>query len=96
MLYGFSFTNSCRKDFRKISRDAQEYIRYAILPAILKDPHSGNKLQGREFKGFFKFGMRYKAIDYRIVYKIDNKEFVIIFVMIAVRENFYKCLKKRV
>lgn len=81
MPYGFSFTNSCRKDFKKISRDAQEHIRYIILPAILKAPHFGNKLQGQEFRGFLKFGIKYKAIDYRIVYKIDDKEFVIIFIM---------------
>ncbi len=95
-MHGFSFTNSCKKDFRKISRDAQEYIRYAILPIILKDPNSGDKLQGKEFKEFFKFGIKYKAVDYRIVYKIDNKEIVVIFVMIASRENFYKRLKDRI
>lgn len=96
MSYGFSFANSCRKDFKKISRDAQEFIRFKILPIILNDPHSGNKLQGQEFKGLLKFGIKYKRVDYRIVYKIDDSEIIVIFIMIASRENFYKCFKKRI
>lgn len=95
-MLGFSFTNSCRKDFRKISREAQEFLRHTILPRIIEDPYSGEKLQGKEFKGFFKFGIRYKAVDYRIVYKINDKEVIVIFIMIASRENFYKVLKNRV
>lgn len=95
-MHDFSFTNSCRKDFRKISRDAQEFIRHTILPCILENPYSGEKLQGKEFKGFFKFGIRCKAVDYRIVYKIDDKKIIVIFIMIASRENFYKGLKERV
>ncbi len=94
-MYNFVIINSCKQDFKKLSRDAQKFLRLTIFPIILKDPFIGEKLQGKNFKKLYKFGLRYKSTDYRIVYQIVNKELTIIFIMIASRENFYKKLKRR-
>ena len=95
-MYNFVVVNSCKKDFKKLSRDAQKFIRHSCFPIILKDPFAGNRLKGKEFQGIFKFSGRFKSADYRIVYQIENEKLVIIFIMIASRENFYKKLKKRI
>jgi mRNA-degrading endonuclease RelE of RelBE toxin-antitoxin system len=94
-MYNFFIINSCKQDFKKLSHDAQKFLRLTIFPIILKDPLIGEKLQGEHFKKLYKFGLRYKSADYRIVYQIDNKKLIIIFIMIASRENFYKKLRQR-
>ena len=94
-MYDFFVINGCKKDFRKLSREAQLFIRHSIFPILLKNPFTGDKLKGNEFKNLYKFGVRFKATDYRIVYKIKNNELTIIFIMIASRENFYQKLKQR-
>ncbi|MEA1963452.1 MAG: type II toxin-antitoxin system RelE/ParE family toxin [Patescibacteria group bacterium] len=94
-MYEFFVINSCKKDFKKLSRDVQLFIRRSIFPILLKNPFAGEKLKGQEFKNLHKFGIRFRSVDYRIVYKIKNKELIIIFIMIASRENFYKKLKQR-
>jgi len=94
-MYNFFVINSCKKDFKKLSCEAQLFIRHSIFPILLKNPLAGEKLKGREFKSLYKFGIRFKAVDYRIIYQIKNNELIIIFIMIASRENFYKKLKRR-
>ncbi|MBU4073412.1 type II toxin-antitoxin system RelE/ParE family toxin [Patescibacteria group bacterium] len=95
-MYNFVVVNSCKKDFKKLSRDAQKFIRHTCFPIILKNPFAGEKLKGREFQGILKFSVRFKSADYRIVYQFENEKLIIIFVMIASRENFYKKLKNRI
>ncbi len=95
-MYNFVVVNSCKKDFKKLSRDAQKFIRHSCFPIILKDPFAGNRLKGKEFQEIFKFSDRFKSVDYRIVYKIENEKLIIVFIMIASRENFYKKLKRRI
>lgn len=94
-MYNFLIINSCKQDFKKLSRDAQKFLRLTIFPIILKDPFIGEKLQGENFKKLYRFGLRYKSNDYRIVYQINNNKLTIIFIMIASRENFYKKLRQR-
>ncbi len=95
-MYDFFVINSCKKDFKRLSREAQLFIRRSIFPILLKNPFVGEKLKGNELKSLYKFGIRFKAADYRIIYKVKNNELIIIFIMIASRENFYKKLKQRV
>lgn len=95
MVYNFLLTNSCKKDFKKLDRNAQIFIRHSIFPILQENPLVGEKLIGKEFNDFCKFGLRYKSVDYRIIYKIKNKELIIVFIMIASRENFYQKLKQR-
>ena len=94
-MYNVFVTNQCRKDLKNLSRDVQEFIRYSCFPIILKNPLIGEALKSKKFKGLLKFGIRFRGTDYRIVYEIENKRLVI-FVIIASRENFYKKLKRRV
>ena len=95
-MYSFIVINSCKKDFKKLSRDAQKFIRHSCFPIILKNPFAGKKLKGKEFQSTLKFSVKFKSVDYRIVYKLENKKLIIIFMMIATRENFYKKLKNRI
>ncbi|NCF75330.1 MAG: type II toxin-antitoxin system RelE/ParE family toxin [Xanthomonadaceae bacterium] len=95
-MYDFVVINSCRKDFKKLNRETQKFIRHFCFSKILQNPYIGKKLKGKEFQKILKFGIAFKTTDYRIVYKIEKEKLIIIFIMVASRENFYKKLKKRI
>ncbi|MFH1745012.1 MAG: type II toxin-antitoxin system mRNA interferase toxin, RelE/StbE family [bacterium] len=95
-MYNFVVANSCKKDFKKLDKNAQKFIRHFCFSKILENPYVGKKLKGNDFQGILKFGAVFNSTDYRIVYKIEKEKLIIIFIMIASRENFYKKLKKRI
>ncbi len=95
-MHNFVVINSCKKDFKKLDREAQKFIRHSCFSKILQNPLIGKKLKGSEFKKILKFGAIFKKIDYRIIYKIEKEKLIIIFIMVASRENFYKKLKRRI
>lgn len=95
-MYDFYLTKKFVKNFKKLDRQAQVFIRHSIFPILQNDPMVGERLKGKEYKKFYKFGIRFKSVDCRIVYQIKNKELIIVFIMIASRENFYKGLRRRV
>lgn len=95
-MYDFIITNSCSKDFKKLDREAQEFIRYVCFPKILADPFIGKRLKGINFKGLFKFSAKFKSVDYRTIYQINISEVVVIFIMVSSREGVYKKLIKRI
>lgn len=95
-MYDFVVINSCKKDFKKLDREVQKFIRHFCFSKILQNPFIGKKLKGGEFKKILKFGAIFKKTDYRIIYKIEKEKLIVIFIMVASRENFYKKLKRRV
>ncbi|MFH1564742.1 MAG: type II toxin-antitoxin system RelE/ParE family toxin [bacterium] len=95
-MYDFTVTNACKKDFKKIDRKAQKFIRYFCFPKILANPFIGAKLKGNNFENCFKFGIKFQSVDYRIIYKINNEKIFIVFIMISSRENVYKKLDQRI
>ncbi|MBU1350203.1 type II toxin-antitoxin system RelE/ParE family toxin [Patescibacteria group bacterium] len=95
-MYNFAITNACKKDFKKLSRDVQKFIRHSCFPIILQNPFVGEKLKGKNLQGFLKFGIKFQSTDYRIIYEIQNEKLTIIFIIIASRENFYKKLNRRI
>lgn len=95
-MYDFVVTSACKKDFKKIDRKAQEFIRYFCFPKILSNPFIGAKLEGGNLKNCFKFGVKFQSVDYRIIYQINNKKVFVVFIMISSRENVYNKLDRRI
>lgn len=95
-MYEFFITSSAKKDFKKITRKTQKIIRKVYVTEILKNPNVGEKLKGKEFKDLLKLKFSVDTTEYRIIYKVEKKELVVIFIMFGARENFYKKLKNRI
>lgn len=95
-MFDFVLNTSFKKDFKKLDKETQKFIRFICIPEILKNPLTGSSLKDKSFRGFLKFKAKFKSSQYRIIYKINNKEIIIIFIMVSSRENFYKQLKRRV
>lgn len=93
-MFRIEIAKSFLKDMKKISHEVQKEISEKWIPRIRDNPYIGQKFVGKKLKDFTKLGFRYKKNDYRIVYKIYQKEILVLLLAIGSRENFYKKLNK--
>ncbi len=83
MSYEITFTDTSRKQFRKIEKDVQERI-IKILERIRIRPESYvKKLVGDP-------GYRLRVGDYRVILDIQKSELIILVIKIGFRKNIYK------
>ncbi len=64
------FTRRALRDVRKLSPEVQRRIEIA-LDALIDDPYAGDHLHG-DWKGYWKL----RAGDYRIIYRLTNRDTV--------------------
>jgi len=91
-MYKIEFAKSFVKDFKKTPKEVQNIVIDKWIPRLQKDPSIGQRFVGKKLKGFLKLAFRYKKNDYRIVFKVYNKEIKIVLIAIGSRENFYRHL----
>ena len=83
MSYEITFTDTSRKQFRKLEKDVQERI-IKILERIRIRPESYvKKLIGDP-------GYRLRVGDYRVILDIQKSELIILVIKIGFRKNIYK------
>lgn len=83
MSYEIIFTDTSRKQFRKLEKDVQERI-IKILERIRIRPESYvKKLIGDP-------GYRLRVGDYRVILDIQKSELIILVIKIGFRKNIYK------
>lgn len=71
--YRILYKSSVEKDFKGIEINQRKRIIKKIETALSQDPHKGIQLKS-EYKGFW----RIRIGDYRVVYKIMQKDVVIV------------------
>lgn len=81
--YRILYKSSVEKDFKGIEINQRKRIIKKIETVLSQDPHKGIQLKG-EYKGFW----RIRTGDYRVVYRIMQKDVVI--VAIGHRKKIYK------
>ena len=64
------FTRSALRDIRKLSPEVRRRIEIA-LDALIDDPQAGDLLHG-DWKGYWKL----RAGDYRIIYRVTDRDTV--------------------
>ena len=85
-MYKVVYADAVEKDLKALDKPAAKKILDKIEHYLAKDPHTlGRQLVG-EFKGFWRF----RFGDYRVVYRIADKEILIIVVRIAHRKDVYE------
>jgi len=82
MSYEITFTDTSRKQFRKLEKDAQERIIKALERIRIRPESYVRKLVGG-------IGYRLRVGDYRIILDIYKFELVILVVKIGHRKNIY-------
>ncbi|MEB3309921.1 MAG: type II toxin-antitoxin system RelE/ParE family toxin [Snowella sp.] len=83
--YRIEFLKTAQKELSKLPREIQTKIALAIDFLKLEPyPNNVKKLKGSE--GLF----RIRVGDYRIIYKIENKNLIILVVKIGHRRDIYQ------
>ncbi len=94
MTYEKRFHPKIKNDLKKIDRQLIQEIKDVHIDNIIKNPYSYPTLKGKLSK-FRSYHFRKNRVEYRIIYEImDNS--MIVFMMIAKRENIYDNVLKRV
>jgi mRNA interferase RelE/StbE len=83
MSYKITFTDTSRKQFRKLEKDVQERIIKALERIRIRPERFVTKLIGDP-------GYRLRVKDYRVILDIKKSELVILVIKIGHRKNIYK------
>ncbi len=85
MVYKVSYLDSIEEDLKKLDKSIAKKILNRIETYLAKDP----KGLGKSLKGDFQGYWRYRWGDYRVIYKIAEKEILIYILRISHRKEVY-------
>lgn len=95
-MFQVDFSKPAKKDLKKLPFLVQNNIEQVYVPRLKLDPYAcGQKLHGR-FRECWKYKFNHQGVEYRIVYEIKKANFLVILIIIGIRENFYKELRRRI
>ena len=80
------YLDSVQEDLKKLDRPLKKIILDKIEKYLAKDPKKLGKALVGPFKGFW----RYRVGDFRIIYRINEKEILILVARIGHRKSIYK------
>jgi len=85
-VYKVAYLDSVEEDLGKLNKSTVKKILSRIESYLARDPKGlGKPLKG-EFQGYW----RYRWGDYRVIYKISEREILIIVLRISHRKEVYK------
>ena len=84
-MYKVFYLDSVEKDFEKLDKPAIKRILNKIENHLAKDPKGLGKMLTGQFKDFW----RYRVGDYRVIYKVAEREILIIVARVGHRKNIY-------
>lgn len=85
-MYKVCYLDSVEKDLKSLDKSSRKRILDKIENHLAKDPESLGKPLVGEFKGMW----RYRIGDFRVIYKIAQKEILILVARIGHRKNIYE------
>ena len=86
--YAVQFTREAKKRIDKLDASIKKIIKKAI-DSLAQNPYRGKPLS-HELAGLYS----YRTSDYRIVYKIEEAQLIIIVITVGHRREIYKKLKE--
>lgn len=84
-MYRFAYLDSVEKDLKKLDKSTVNKILARIENYLVQDP----KGLGKQLKGEFEGYWRYRWGDYRVIYRIAEREILIIILRISHRKEVY-------
>ncbi|MDD5568256.1 MAG: type II toxin-antitoxin system RelE/ParE family toxin [Candidatus Omnitrophica bacterium] len=85
MAYKVVYSDQVEEDLRKLDRSTVKKILTRIESYLATDPKALGKLLKGEFQGYW----RYRWGDYRVIYKISEREILILVLRISNRKDVY-------
>jgi mRNA interferase RelE/StbE len=86
--YTVKFTQEAKKRIDKLDESIVKIIQKAIH-SLTQNPYKGKPLS-HELAGLYS----YRTSDYRIIYKIDKGQLIIVVITVGHRREIYKKLKE--
>jgi mRNA interferase RelE/StbE len=83
MSYEITFTDTSRRQFRKLEKDVQERMIKALERIRIRPESYVKKLVGDP-------GYRLRVGDYRVILDIQKSELIILVIKIGHKKNIYK------
>lgn len=90
MVWILRFHPAVKKDLRRLSYEARNFIIHNSFPELAANPYQGEQLHG-PLKRFWKV---YSG-GYRIAYSIDNTRKEVVILDVGPRGGFYERLRRR-
>ncbi|MFA5093391.1 MAG: type II toxin-antitoxin system RelE/ParE family toxin [Candidatus Omnitrophota bacterium] len=84
-MYKVAYLDSVEQDLRKLDKAIARKILNRIETYLARDP----KELGKPLKGEFQGYWRYRWGDYRVIYKISDREILITVLRISNRKDVY-------
>ncbi len=84
-MYKVAYLDSVEKDLKKLDKSIVKKILNRIETYLARDP----KELGKPLKGEFQGYWRYRWGDYRVIYKISEREVLILVLRISNRKDVY-------
>ena len=85
-MYKVAYLDSVENDLKRLDKAIVKKIIGRIETYLARDPKGLGKALKGEFQGYW----RYRWGDYRVVYKISEKEILILILRIAHRKEVYR------
>lgn len=85
-MYKVGYLDSAEEDLRRLDKPVQKRIMDKIDKVLARDPKELGKPLTGSFIGFWS----YRIGDYRVIYRISDKEILIIVARVGHRKNIYK------
>jgi len=85
-VYKVAYLDSVENDLKRLDKAIVKKIIGRIETYLARDPKGLGKALKGEFQGYW----RYRWGDYRVVYKISEKEILILILRIAHRKEVYR------
>lgn len=84
-MYKVAYLDSVEEDLKKLDKSTVKKILTRIETYLAQDP----KELGKPLKGEFQGYWRYRWGDYRVIYKISEREILILVLRISNRKEVY-------
>lgn len=85
-MYKVAYLDSVEEDLKKLDKTTVRKILNRIEAYLAQDP----KELGKPLKGEFQGYWRYRWGDYRVIYKISEREILILVLRISNRKDVYR------
>ncbi len=85
-MYKVAYLDSVEEDLKRLDKPTVKKILNRIETYLAKDPRG----LGKPLKGDFQGYWRYRWGDYRVIYKISEREILIIVLRISHRREVYR------
>ena len=84
-MYKVVYLDTVEKDLKSLNKNTIRKILSRIEQYLVKDPKGLGELLKGEFEGFW----RYRWGDYRVIYKISEREILVTVIRIGHRKEIY-------